>query len=52
MKAQMSDPKSANTFDDLTGISTSSFSNPYDALIASCEDNPVRRYQQLDQQAC
>lgn len=31
----------ANTFEDLTGISTSSFSNPYDALITACEDDPV-----------
>ena len=31
----------ANTFEDLTGVSTSSFSNPYDALIAACEDDPV-----------
>jgi vesicle-fusing ATPase len=30
-----------NTFEDLSGISTSAFSNPYDALIAACEDDPV-----------
>jgi len=34
--------KAANGFEDLTGISTSAFSNPYDALIAACEDDPVR----------
>lgn len=31
-----------NTFEDLSGISTAAFSNPYDALIAACEDDPVR----------
>ena len=30
-----------NTFEDLSGISTSAFSNPYDALIAASEDDPV-----------
>ncbi|CAN9474711.1 unnamed protein product [Alternaria alternata] len=34
--------QAVNTFEDLTGVSTSSFSNPYDALIAACEDDPVR----------
>jgi vesicle-fusing ATPase len=42
----MSDQKSdaihtSNTFEDLSGISTSAFSNPYDALIAACEDDAV-----------
>lgn len=32
-----------NVFEDLSGISTSSFSNPYQALIAACEDDPVWR---------
>jgi hypothetical protein len=32
------------TFEDLSGISTSSFTNPYDALIAACEDEPVRHH--------
>ncbi|RMZ69594.1 ureidoglycolate hydrolase [Pyrenophora seminiperda CCB06] len=32
----------ANIFEDLTGISTSSFSNPYDALIAACDDDPAQ----------
>jgi vesicle-fusing ATPase len=32
-----------NTFEDFSGISTSTFSNPYDALIAACEDNSVRQ---------
>jgi len=30
-------------FEDLSGVSTSSFSNPYDALIEACEDDPVRK---------
>lgn len=30
-----------NAFEDLSGISTSAFSNPYNALIAACEDDPV-----------
>ena len=34
--------QAVNTFEDLTGVSTSSFGNPYDALIAACEDDPVR----------
>lgn len=29
------------TFEDLSGISTSEYSNPYDALIAVCEDDLV-----------
>lgn len=33
----------ANVFEDLTGVSTSSFSNPYDALISACEEDPVSR---------
>lgn len=35
------------TFEDLSGISTSSFSNPYDALISACADDPVS-WTQLD----
>ncbi|KAJ4411999.1 hypothetical protein N0V91_001138 [Didymella pomorum] len=31
-----------NVFEDLSGISTSSFSNPYLALIAACEDDPAQ----------
>jgi vesicle-fusing ATPase len=31
----------SNAFEDLSGISTSAFSNPYDALIAACEEDPV-----------
>ncbi|RAR15377.1 AAA-domain-containing protein [Stemphylium lycopersici] len=34
--------KAANAFEDLTGISTSAFDNPYDALIAACEDDPEK----------
>ncbi|KAH8727920.1 P-loop containing nucleoside triphosphate hydrolase protein [Phaeosphaeriaceae sp. PMI808] len=32
----------SNTFEDLSGISTSAFSNPYDALIAACEDDSAK----------
>ncbi|ORY07561.1 RNA ligase/cyclic nucleotide phosphodiesterase [Clohesyomyces aquaticus] len=32
----------SNTFEDLSGISTKDFSNPYDALITACNDNPVQ----------
>lgn len=28
-------------FEDLSGISTAAFTNPYDALIAASEDDPV-----------
>jgi hypothetical protein len=43
MSSYVSAPGSqTNTFEDLTGISTADFSNPYDALIAACEDDPVR----------
>ncbi|CAE6998455.1 hypothetical protein P3342_000825 [Pyrenophora teres f. teres] len=43
MSSQTSAPANAvNTFEDLTGISTSSFSNPYDALIAACGDDPAQ----------
>ncbi|KAH9861528.1 hypothetical protein J1614_011277 [Plenodomus biglobosus] len=31
-----------NAFVDLSGISTSAFSNPYDALISACEDDPAQ----------
>jgi hypothetical protein len=31
----------SNTFEDLSGICTSAFSNPYDALIAACNDDAV-----------
>lgn len=31
-----------NTFEDLSGISTSEFSNPYDALISACEDDTLQ----------
>ena len=29
------------TFEDLSGVSTAVFSNPYDALISASEDDPV-----------
>lgn len=38
--AQIPAPVS-NVFEDLSGISTSAFSNPYDALIAACDNDPV-----------
>ena len=28
-------------FVDLSGIATEKFENPYDALLAACEDDPV-----------
>jgi vesicle-fusing ATPase len=31
----------SNAFEDLSGVSTSGFSNPYDALIHDAGDNPV-----------
>jgi hypothetical protein len=31
----------SNPFEDLSGISTSAFSNPYDALIHASNDNVV-----------
>ncbi|KAL6702999.1 hypothetical protein ACN47E_010354 [Coniothyrium glycines] len=33
---------SVTTFEDLTGISTAEFSNPYDALIAACGNDPAQ----------
>ncbi|CAO2654253.1 Nn.00g109860.m01.CDS01 [Neocucurbitaria sp. VM-36] len=32
----------STTFEDLSGVSTSAFSNPYDALISACEDDMAR----------
>ena len=40
----------ANVFEDLSGISTSSFSNPYQALISACNDDPVCRHHLLSEQ--
>jgi hypothetical protein len=34
--------QASNTFEDLSGISTDKFENPYDALLAACKDDPVR----------
>jgi hypothetical protein len=31
-----------NSFVDLSGVDSSAFSNPYDALIEACNDDPVR----------
>lgn len=30
-----------NTFEDLSGVDSAAFSNPYDALIDACQDDPV-----------
>lgn len=41
-------PISSATFEDLSGISTSAFDNPYDALISASSDDPAQiqaRYQ-------
>ena len=39
--SKSSDIKASNTFEDLSGIATSAFDNPYDALLSVCEDDPV-----------
>ncbi len=31
-----------NTFEDLSGVNVALYSNPYDALIDACKDDPVR----------
>ncbi|KAI8938822.1 hypothetical protein NX059_004684 [Plenodomus lindquistii] len=36
------EPEVTNAFVDLSGISTSAFSNPYDALISACENDTVQ----------
>jgi hypothetical protein len=30
-----------NKFEDLSGVDTASYSNPYDALIEACQNDPV-----------
>jgi hypothetical protein len=37
----------SNTFEDLSGISTSAFSNPYDALIVACDGDAVCTRQRM-----
>ncbi|EDO02904.1 predicted protein [Sclerotinia sclerotiorum 1980 UF-70] len=32
---------SKNKFEDLSGIDTAKYANPYDALIEACHDDPV-----------
>jgi hypothetical protein len=32
---------SRNKFEDLSGVNTSAYANPYDAMIEACEGNPV-----------
>jgi hypothetical protein len=32
---------SRNKFEDLSGVDTSAYLNPYDALIDACENDPV-----------
>ncbi|KAL5120890.1 transport between ER and Golgi ATPase protein [Pleosporales sp. CAS-2024a] len=39
MSVQTPTSVQTNAFEDLSGISTSAFSNPYDALIAACRDD-------------
>jgi hypothetical protein len=34
---------SQNKFEDLSGVNSSAYSNPYDALIEACEDNSVKK---------
>jgi hypothetical protein len=34
---------SRNKFEDLSGVNSSAYPNPYDALIEACEDNPVKK---------
>ena len=37
----MAATNASNAFEDLSGVSTAAFNNPYDALIAAVEDDPV-----------
>jgi hypothetical protein len=37
----------SNLFQDLSGVDTSAFSNPYDALIHASNDDPVEVTSQL-----
>jgi hypothetical protein len=30
-----------NKFEDLSGVDSAAYANPYDALIEACEDSPV-----------
>jgi hypothetical protein len=32
----------SNNFEDLSGIDSTKFSNPYEALIEACQNDPVR----------
>ena len=42
MSSQIPVPvQTSNMFEDLSGISTAAFDNPYDALIAASHDNTV-----------
>jgi vesicle-fusing ATPase len=42
MPEQKSTPVQAtNAYEDFTGVSTSSFDNPYEALIAACNNDVV-----------
>lgn len=31
-----------NKFEDLSGVDSTAYANPYDALIEACQDDPVR----------
>ncbi len=33
----------SNIFEDLSGVDSAVFSNPYDALIDACHNDPVRQ---------
>jgi hypothetical protein len=35
---------SQNSFEDLSGVDSAAFANPYDALIEACHDDPVNLY--------
>jgi len=44
--------KDSNVFTDLSGISDSSSSNPYDGLLNACRDDPVCDYSRLTVSVC
>jgi hypothetical protein len=35
---------SRNKFEDLSGLNTAAYANPYDAMIDACENHPVRPF--------
>lgn len=42
MAPPMETADSRNNFEDLSGVNSAAYENPYDALIEACEDNPVK----------